>query len=47
MCLLGIATFHKDELIGLFWTKQNAQFPEHRAGTIKQVLKMVARSLLS
>jgi hypothetical protein len=46
LCLIGIAIYHKDELIGLFWTTQNAQFPAHRVGTINQVLKMAARGLI-
>lgn len=45
-CLLGIASFHKGELIAVFWLKQNSVFPEQRAGRGKRVLRLSVRVLV-
>ena len=45
-CLLGIASFHKDELIAVFWSKQNSVFHEQRAGKGKRVLRLSVRVLV-
>ena len=46
VCLLGIASFHKDELIAVFWSKQNSVFPEQGVGRSKRVVRIALRVLL-
>ena len=45
-CLLGIAAFHKVELVETFWSKQNSIFPEVRAVRKKRILRLSVRVLV-
>ncbi|HEX8160878.1 MAG TPA: hypothetical protein VF538_03195 [Pyrinomonadaceae bacterium] len=44
-CLAALAGFHKEELVGLFWSRQNSVFPERRLAAGKRALRFAARAL--
>jgi hypothetical protein len=44
--LLGILAYHKNDLVRVFWTQQNSEFPTRHTGRTKQALKMAVRALV-
>jgi hypothetical protein len=46
LALLGILSFHKEELLKVFWPKQNQAFPEHAATKSRALGKYGVRVLL-